>query len=184
MDKEELLPLCESNDDLEGKPPQNPVPRRWEGHKSIRLFPWPLILIHAAFILAYTVAFFVLVSAETPMSSLVYSPAREALRYMPKTVSVLYNDTTNLFLQESGEGVEEAWYQLLQNLNIRMTENEMLALGRESVRLSDGSGDSLVSLGMAIPHIKIDWSIDQYGRRLPSTALPGKRRTQHEMGKH
>lgn len=72
MDKEELLPLCESNDDLEGKPPQNPVPRRWEGHKSIRLFPWPLILIHAAFILAYTVAFFVLVSAETPMSSLVY----------------------------------------------------------------------------------------------------------------
>ena len=72
MDKEEYLPLCESDDDFERKTPQDPILRRWGEQKLTRLLPWSLILIHAAFIMVYTVAFFVLVSNEKSMSTLVY----------------------------------------------------------------------------------------------------------------
>ncbi|KAF8864295.1 hypothetical protein BDZ45DRAFT_737301 [Acephala macrosclerotiorum] len=112
---------------------------------SIRERPRSWILIHSLVLLSYSLLFAFLVYRQTstencPYSpALIHSPANEAL----KPEKILFDDDIakwNPYRGEPRPEMDEAWHELLKYSNIRVSAEDLKAIDRTSVRLSDGSG--------------------------------------------
>jgi len=69
---------------------------------------------------------------------LIYSPAREALKYETKIFTSDVYD--NLFAGPPRPELDDAWHDLLKDMHIKLTKEEVEALGVRTLELSDHSG--------------------------------------------
>ncbi|KAH9214624.1 hypothetical protein DL95DRAFT_461905 [Leptodontidium sp. 2 PMI_412] len=103
-----------------------------------------LVVFHLLLVFTYSIICFLIVSRPQQSrgcSSVIYTPAQEAVSREAKVLSVKINQTSNIFNAEPSLEVDDAWASLFRYANIRVTKDEIKRTGRPSIELSDGSGD-------------------------------------------
>ncbi|KAG4438774.1 hypothetical protein IFR05_005751 [Cadophora sp. M221] len=102
------------------------------------------VILHLLLVFTYSIIFF-LVSSHSQQSqgcsTVIYTPAQEAISQEAKVLSVKINQTSNIFNAAPSPEVDDAWASLFRYANIRVTKDEVEHTGRPSIELSDGSGD-------------------------------------------
>lgn len=100
------------------------------------------LLFHILLILTYTSSFAYLTrkswNPTSSKSDTYYSPAESAIAYMTKTVDGLATDS--IFAGDPSPELDHAWHNLLTNINLRLSTEEMQRLNQTSLELSNGSG--------------------------------------------
>ncbi|KAF4627068.1 hypothetical protein G7Y89_g11085 [Cudoniella acicularis] len=140
---EKLLPESDDMENADYQPPNHPnqincytVLPRWS-------------IIHAVIIIIYILVFVGIISRTSSNGpgekELLYSPARGAIAY--ETVT-FHNELTNhnRFRGKPRPDLDAAWEEILVNTNVRVTADDLKKMNRNSVQLSDGSGEYMAGL--------------------------------------
>ncbi|PSS12325.1 hypothetical protein M430DRAFT_68579 [Amorphotheca resinae ATCC 22711] len=108
--------------------------------------PW---LLHLVILLTYTTIYLYmqiqLVKGTKKIQDLIYTPVRSAVEFEKRVFHITLNDT-NAFNGPPSQELDDAWHVLLQNMNIRLSSNELKDLNKTSVMLADGSGDYMATI--------------------------------------
>ncbi|KAK7186853.1 uncharacterized protein CC84DRAFT_1092207 [Paraphaeosphaeria sporulosa] len=84
---------------------------------------------------------------ENCHKSMVYTPAREAIKW-EKTSFQNPLGQDNPYKGHPRPELDQAWHDLLENSNIRVSEEELKKINRTSIKLTDGSGDYMAGLNV------------------------------------
>lgn len=107
-----------------------------------RLLRSPLVL-HCALIAFYTVvlllSIFVLLNRPDHGPNLIYSPARSAVSFERKVFDGSFI-IDSAFTGDPRPELDEAWHDLLQNANIRVSKETLEKVNGTSIAFSDGDG--------------------------------------------
>ncbi|KAH8585369.1 hypothetical protein B0O99DRAFT_559710 [Bisporella sp. PMI_857] len=114
-----------------------------ERHQKRRLFLMVGMMVLLCINLLWSLGlFFTSIRAKTTGPSLIHSPAREAV-FWEKVVSnsTVEFDPTNVYKGEPRPELDKAWEEsYLQWSQIIVSEGDLKAIDRTSIRLTDGSG--------------------------------------------
>lgn len=133
-DSTNSLPLLSGEDDYEYViTPVRGKTRTW----------WRPWAIHFLILTGYTITFAALAKhfqAQNCHVSMIHTPARSAVQWGKVTSSNNLREG-NPYQGPPSPEVDAAWRDLLKNSNIRISGETLRKLNRESIQLSDGSGD-------------------------------------------
>ncbi|MCJ1358909.1 MAG: hypothetical protein MMC33_008909 [Icmadophila ericetorum] len=119
--------------------------RHWADPTRLRVS----FFIHLTLIAIYTLAFSLTVDHISKKyqhgPDLIYSPAREVVRYEKKYINNDVN-ATNPYKGPPRPELDDAWHDLFIYNNIRLTAEELKKMNRTSIQLADGSGDYLAAV--------------------------------------
>ncbi|KAI9733818.1 MAG: hypothetical protein M1818_007085 [Claussenomyces sp. TS43310] len=108
--------------------------------------PWLLHLLLISFYTAiYLYTQIKLVKGTKQFQDLIYTPVKQVVEFEKKVFHITVNDTNVYNMPPSPES-DDAWSVLLQNMNLRLSGNDLRALNKTSVMLADGSGDYMGTL--------------------------------------
>jgi len=112
------------------------------------------LLCHGIILIIYTLLFLAASTAIIPTpqnchDDKIYTPARPAVKWIRKHQENVIGKTTPYMGKPSPEG-DEAWRELLQNSNIRVSEDTLRKMNRSSIALQDGSG--MYMAGLSVHH--------------------------------
>jgi len=106
-------------------------------------------MLHLAILLIYTIVFTLTLNHLSNKfrngPDLIYSPAQKAVRYKRTYINNDVN-ATNRYKGTPRPELDDAWSNLFEYNNIRVTKAELDRMNRTSIQLADGSGDYLAAL--------------------------------------